>query len=181
MSNVDEIGQLELLGGSKRVLGACDDDDLLRALEELDALCVIAHVVERVDQIHFVVHEHIRERFRVALDQLRVHVRTVLMIQRQDLSEAGRHDRFDRADAQRAGQIALLHRERHGARRGRYDIARVGDKLLPVVGDGYGFTDAVEQAHAQLIFELLDLYRNGGLGITQGFCGLGEALQLCNL
>ena len=40
---------------------------------------------------------------------------------------------------------------------------------------------AVKQAHAQLVFELLDLYRNGGLGITQGFCGLGEALQLRDL
>ena len=56
---VDEVGQLELLDGSKRVLGACDDDDLLRALEEFDALRVIAHVVERIDQVDFVVHEHI--------------------------------------------------------------------------------------------------------------------------
>ena len=163
------------------MLGAGDDDDLLRALEELDALRVVAHIVKRVDQVDFVVHEHVRERFRVALDQLRVHMRTVLMIQRQDLPEAGRHDRLDRADAQRAGQIALLHRERHGARRGRHDIARVGDKLLPIVGDGYGFADAVEQAHAQLVFELLDLHRNGGLGIAQRFCGLGEALQLRDL
>ena len=108
-------------------------------------------------------------------------MRTVLMIQRQDLTEAGRHDRFDCADAQRAGQIAFLHRERHGARRGRYDIARVGNEFLPVVGDGYGFANAIKQAHAQLVFELLDLYRNGGLGITQGFCGLGEALQLRDL
>ena len=108
-------------------------------------------------------------------------MRTVLMIQWQDLPEAGRHDRLDRADAQRAGQIALLHRERHGARRGRHDITRVGDKLLPIVGDGYGFADAVEQAHAQLVFELLDLHRNGGLGIAQRFCGLGEALQLRDL
>ena len=173
---IDEVGQLELLGGGERVLGAGDDDDLLRTLEQLDPLRVVTHVVERVDQVDFIVHEHIRERFRVALDQLRVHMRTVLMIQRQDLPEAGRHDGFDRADAQRAGQVALLHRKRHGARRGRHDIARVGDELLPVVGDGYGFSDAVKQAHAQLVFELLDLHRNGGLGIPQGFCGLGEAL-----
>ena len=163
------------------MLGAGDDDDLLRTLEQLDPLRVVTHVVERVDQVDFIVHEHIRERFRVALDQLRAHVRTVLMIQRQDLSEAGRHDGFDRADAQRAGQIALLHRERHGACGGRHDIARVGDELLPVVGDGYGFSDAVKQAHAQLVFELLDLHCNGGLGIPQGFCGLGEALQLRDL
>jgi len=49
------------------------------------------------------------------------------------------------------------------------------------MGQGNLFSDAVKQAHAQLIFELLDLHRNGGLGIPQGFCGLGEALQLRDL
>ena len=67
---IDEVGQLELLGGGERVLGAGDDDDLLRTLEQLDPLRVVTHVVERVDQVDFIVHEHIRERFRVALDQL---------------------------------------------------------------------------------------------------------------
>ena len=178
---VHEVRQLELLCRGEAVLGAGDDDDILRAFKELDALRVVAHIVERIDQIDLIVHEHIRQRLRVALDQLRVHARTVLMIQRQDLPEAGRHDRLDRADAQRAGQIALLDRERHGARGSRHDIACIGNELLPIVGDGYRFADAIEQAHAQLIFKLLNLHRNCGLGISQRFCGFGEALQLCDL
>lgn len=103
------------------MLGAGDDDDILRAFKELDALRVVAHIVERIDQVDLIVHEHIRQRLRVAFDQLRIHVRTVFMIQRQDLPETGRHDRLDRANAQRAGQIALLDRERHGARGSRHD------------------------------------------------------------
>ena len=63
----------------------------------------------------------------------------------------------------------------------RHDIARIGNELLPIVGDGHRFADAIEQTHAQLIFKLLNLHRNCGLGISQRFCGLGEALQLCDL
>ena len=163
------------------MLGAGDDDDILRAFKELDALRVVAHIVKRIDQVDLVVHEHIGECLCVALDQLCVHVRTVVVIQRQDLTEAGRHDRLDRADAQRAGQIALLDRERHGARGSRHDIACIGNELLPIVGDGYRFADAIEQTHAQLVFKLLNLHRNCGLGISQRFCGFGEALQLCDL
>ena len=49
-------------------------------------------------------------------------------------------------------------------------------KGLTGAGQGHHMAGAVKQAHAQLVFELLDLHRNGGLGIPQGFCGLGEAL-----
>ena len=57
-------------------------------------------------------------------------------------------------------------------------LARVGDKVLAVLRDGDRLADAVKELHAQLALELLDLHRDGGLGIIQSFRRTGEALEL---
>ena len=155
---------------------ASDDDDILRHLEKLDALRVELHVVERIDQIQLVVQQHLGQLPRAGDEQFRLHAGAAAVKFRQNLLKTGHEDGLDGADAQGSGKVPVLYGEGHGLGCCGDDVPCVGDKLLPVMGDGHVFADAVEQAHAQLVFKLLHLNGDGRLRIAERLGRFGKAL-----
>ena len=56
----------------------------------------------------------------------------------------------------------------------------MGNKLQPVFGELDAAAKAFKQLGAQLLFQLLDLYRDGGLRIPQLLGRTGKTLQFRN-
>ena len=63
----------------------------------------------------------------------------------------------------------------------RADLMRVGNQLVPALGQRNGVVDALKKQAAQFILQLLDLKGNGGLRITELVCGFRKASQLRNV
>ena len=97
---------------------------------------------------------------------------------RDNVGERRGHKGIERADLHHARQLRFLGGKDLRAGDGADDIAGIGDEVLAVLRDGDRFADAVKELHAQLALELLDLHRDGGLGIIQSFRRTGEALEL---
>ena len=79
---------------------------------------------------------------------------------------------------QAAVQLCALVQGETGVVDGIEDGVGVFQKALPLGGQDHPLAHAVEQAHAQLFFQRLDLHGNGRLGIAQTFRCLGKALEL---
>ena len=58
------------------------------------------------------------------------------------------------------------------------DLLGVAQRVPARVGQGDGVADAVKELGAHFLFQLLNLKRDGGLGIAQLFARTGEAAQL---
>ena len=103
------------------------------------------------------------------------------MEQRNDIGERGGKQGVERADPHGARQLRVGGGKGAGPGNGADHVARVGDKILAILRDGNGFADAVEQLHAKLTLQLLDLHRNGGLGVIQRLCRAGKAFKFRDL
>ena len=59
------------------------------------------------------------------------------------------------------------------------NLMGIRNQFMPTLSQRNGVIDSLKQKAVQLFLQLLDLKRNGRLGITQLFCGFCETAQLC--
>lgn len=173
-----KVGKVHIIAGRERVFRVRHDDDVLLRFKDFDKLRVEDLLIERVDDVELILDEHFGDGGDIARVQADLHVRKTLVVERHDVRERGGEQRIERADAHGAAQLGIRRGKGAGTRDGAHHVARVGDKVLAVLRDGDRFADAVKELHVQLALELLDLHRDGGLGIIQSFRRTGEALEL---
>ena len=173
-----QVGKLHVVAPGQRVFGVGDHDDVLLRLKDLDELGVVYLLVERVDEVQLVFDQQLPQMGDVVAVDVGEHMGKTLVERGHDVRERRGHQRVQRADAHRAGEVLVRGGEGAGAGDGADHVPRVGDEVLAVLRDGDVFSDAVEQLHAQLAFELLDLHGDGGLGVVQRLRRLGKALEL---
>ena len=177
----DKVCKVDVAAFGKRIFRVRHDDYVLLRFKDLDELRVEDLLVERIDDVELVFHEHLRDGGDVARVQVDLHVREALVEERYDIGKRCREQGVERADTHRAAELGVGRGKSARPCDGTDHVTRVGDKVLAVLRDGDRFTDAVEQLHAELPLELLYLHRHGRLRIVQRFSGAGKTFEFRNL
>jgi hypothetical protein len=94
---------------------------------------------------------------------------------RQDSGGEGGQGRKPHDSAPHRRHIASLAHD--GVEISQYALER-GQEIAPDTGRGDASGIAVEQAHAQSLFEITDLNRQRGLRQMQEICGTGETAEM---
>ena len=138
----------------------------------------VAGLVQNADQVHLTTLHFFNELLRGAGSDPQADLGVLQPELMHQAGQTEKAERFQRADVQAALQLGVLAQGAAGVVDGVQNAVGVFQKALALCGQDHPLAHAVEQAHAQLFFQRLDLHGNGRLGIAQTFRCLGKALEL---
>ena len=151
--------------------------DGLGPFQHLDPLRKVGFLVQKEQDVHVVLAHHVEQLRDQAGVDAGFHRRAQGVKLQQNLGQNADGQRLGRADPQLPRGLAVVADKGLGFLGNFQEFHGVGDEPRPVFGQLDPLSDPLKELCAQLLLQLLDLYRHRRLGIAQLLSRPGKALQ----